>query len=196
MAEVVATDSVSDRVIFAARGRLIGRSGSVDMDLLFVDGVVKAADGTPNKGGECRKPAEPGGSGSRRDRGWPRDTFISIQCLTAQEIHLGFTVREVRLQSLQLHFNAILFAKAALVCLRQVFQRRSGHFKFLIDLFEKFFCTWMPLPLQLGDRRPRFVPRRPGARSMSPLAVGRWPIYEFADPSHVPCPLELLKEPS
>ena len=28
------------------------------------------------EGGECRKPSESGGSGSRRDRGRPRDTYV------------------------------------------------------------------------------------------------------------------------
>ena len=66
-----------------------------------------------------------------------RETLLfPLQCLTAKLIHLGFAIREVRSQPLQLHFNALLFAKADLICLRQVFQRSSVHFKFLIDLVE------------------------------------------------------------
>ena len=44
--ERVPTDSVPDRVIFAARGSLIGGLGSVDLDLLSVGGVAEAVDGT------------------------------------------------------------------------------------------------------------------------------------------------------
>ena len=68
-----------------------------------------------------------------------RETLLfSVQYLTANAIHLGFTVREVRLQPLQLRFNALMFSKLALVRLCQVFQRRCGHSKFLLDLVEAF----------------------------------------------------------
>ena len=46
LAEEVATDFVPDRVIFAAQGRLIRISGSVDLDLLFVGGVAESENGT------------------------------------------------------------------------------------------------------------------------------------------------------
>ena len=47
LTEAVFTDSVPDRVIFAVRGSLIVRSVSIDLDLLCVDGIAEAADGTP-----------------------------------------------------------------------------------------------------------------------------------------------------
>ena len=47
LTEAVTTDSVTDCVDFAARERLIDRSGSVDLDILFVFGVAEAADGIP-----------------------------------------------------------------------------------------------------------------------------------------------------
>ena len=45
LVERVPTDSVPDRVIFAARGSLIGEIGSVDLDRLPVGRVAEAVDG-------------------------------------------------------------------------------------------------------------------------------------------------------
>ena len=50
LAEGGATDAVPDRFISAARGRLIGRWGTVNLNLLFVGKVAEAADGTPEEG--------------------------------------------------------------------------------------------------------------------------------------------------
>ena len=49
LAEGVSTESVPDRGIFAARGRLIGVCSSVDLDRLLVSVVEEATDGTPNE---------------------------------------------------------------------------------------------------------------------------------------------------
>ena len=68
-----------------------------------------------------------------------RDTLqFPVQYLTSTAIRLGFTVREVRSQPLQLYYDALMFANVAVVKLRQIFQRRSVPFKFLIDLVEFF----------------------------------------------------------
>ena len=79
--------------------------------------------------------------------------LFPVQCLTAQAIHLGFTVRDIRSQLLQLHFNAPLFAKAALV----VFDKSSSAVmvpqSFLLTLLKIFLylvaldvADWIPLP--------------------------------------------------
>ena len=64
--------------------------------------------------------------------------LIPVQCFTAQTIHLGVPVREVRLQPLKLRLYALLCSEAVLICLRHVFERQSGRVKFLINSVEEF----------------------------------------------------------
>ena len=56
LTEGVSTASVPDRVIFAARGRLIGKWDSVDLDRLLVGVVAEVSDGTPE--GRWRVPID------------------------------------------------------------------------------------------------------------------------------------------
>lgn len=109
------TDSVQDCVIFAARRRLIGRLGSVDLILLFFGGGSEAAEMTREGRRRDPEPAEPSGYGSRRDRGRPRDTSVVSPCLTAKAIHLCFSVRKGRSQPSQLHYNSLMLSEVALV---------------------------------------------------------------------------------
>ena len=64
--------------------------------------------------------------------------LFPARCLTAQTIHLGVPVREVRSQSLQLYFYEFLFTKAELISIRHVFQRQSGLVEFIANSVEGF----------------------------------------------------------
>ena len=55
-----------------------------------------------------------------------------------QTIHLGVSVREVRLQPLQLRLYKLLFTEAGLIGLRHVFRRQSGLVKLLVNSVEEF----------------------------------------------------------
>ena len=70
--------------------------------------------------------------------------LFPVQRLTAQTIHLGVPVREVRSQLLQLRLYALLCADAVLICLRHVFQRYSGRVKFLASFAKAFLVLgWL-----------------------------------------------------
>ena len=58
--------------------------------------------------------------------------------LTAQTIHLGVPVREVRSHPLQLRLYELLFTEAVLIGLRHVFPVQSGLVKILVNSVEEF----------------------------------------------------------
>ena len=66
--------------------------------------------------------------------------LFPVRCLTAQTIHLGVPVREVRSQLLQLRLYALLCADAVLICLQHGLQLYSSCVKFLV-IFAKAFLV-------------------------------------------------------
>ena len=110
----------------------------MDLDCLLGGVVAEETDRTPKEDGEFRRTNELSRSEARRDRGRPSDTSVFILRLKCKGVHLGFSVNEVRSQPLQLHFEALMFAKLALVRLQQVYNAILATLIFLIILMKSF----------------------------------------------------------